>query len=586
MGKSNDEKRRLKEMETPEEKRQRRLEKKRKKYGDDWQPESKANDTFGYDNRDNRFGDANLGEQFVWKKKVDEMVKKGEDPRKLTDPKMLKRRKQDLKEEIVKLKARREEREQEKMMMEEERERLQREREMLQWADWEKKEDKFHQDQAKIRTAKRIKDNRARPIDMLSKNLLLDENFDMEMKEPYKIFRGLPQVEVEELRGEIQANLDLGSDHSDYWAALMVVCDDELERHRSMTDAQAAAQLGDHGINHAVSEDIDTMFTGKTSSELNALDAQIRGHIEQGHAGDVEYWENLLKRLLVHKAKAKLREVHHNLLQQRLRKLTEQGDDTPFNDEGEVAMPEEAEQNDSAAMPPPPPVPGAASVKHKESEKGTFSPKLLPAVPEGDEDLVMDEVEDMEELAMLRKAVAKQEATQLDPTLLASNEGSREDALFNKELAKAKEDGNEAEIEFGDEVDLGDSQYSWNDKFRPRKPRYFNRVHTGYEWNKYNQTHYDHDNPPPKVVQGYKFNVFYPDLIDKAKAPSYHVNPDPDGNPELCVIRFHAGPPYEDIAFKVVNREWEYSHKKGYKCSYDRGILHLFFNFKRHRYRR
>ena len=29
----------------------------------------------------------------------------------------------------------------------------------------------------------------------------------------------------------------------------------------------------------------------------------------------------------------------------------------------------------------------------------------------------------------------------------------------------------------------------------------------GYEWNKYNQTHYDTDNPPPKVVQGYKFNV-------------------------------------------------------------------------------
>ena len=57
--------------------------------------------------------------------------------------------------------------------------------------------------------------------------------------------------------------------------------------------------------------------------------------------------------------------------------------------------------------------------------------------------------------------------------------------------------------------------YWWHEKYRPRKPKYFNRVHTGYEWNKYNQTHYDHDNPPPKVVQGYKFNIFYPDLIDK-----------------------------------------------------------------------
>ncbi len=36
------------------------------------------------------------------------------------------------------------------------------------------------------------------------------------------------------------------------------------------------------------------------------------------------------------------------------------------------------------------------------------------------------------------------------------------------------------------------ASYSWEDKYRPRKPRYFNRVHTGYEWNKYNQTHYEY----------------------------------------------------------------------------------------------
>ncbi len=37
----------------------------------------------------------------------------------------------------------------------------------------------------------------------------------------------------------------------------------------------------------------------------------------------------------------------------------------------------------------------------------------------------------------------------------------------------------------------------------------------GYEWSKYNQTHYDYDNPPPKVVQGYKFNILYHDLVDR-----------------------------------------------------------------------
>merc|ERR1712224_410258 len=53
--------------------------------------------------------------------------------------------------------------------------------------------------------------------------------------------------------------------------------------------------------------------------------------------------------------------------------------------------------------------------------------------------------------------------------------------------------------------------YWWLDRFKLRKPKYFNRVHTGYEWNRYNQTHYDAENPPPKMVMGYKFNIFYPD---------------------------------------------------------------------------
>ncbi|KAK7268284.1 hypothetical protein RIF29_20980 [Crotalaria pallida] len=89
-----------------------------------------------------------------------------------------------------------------------------------------------------------------------------------------------------------------------------------------------------------------------------------------------------------------------------------------------------------------------------------------------------------------------------------------------------------------------------------RKPKYHNRVHTGYEWNKYNRIHYDHDNPPPKAVQGYKFCIFYPDLV--ANAPTYRIEKN-DNDDETCTIHFSAGPPYEDIAFRIVNKEWEYS---------------------------
>ena len=77
---------------------------------------------------------------------------------------------------------------------------------------------------------------------------------------------------------------------------------------------------------------------------------------------------------------------------------------------------------------------------------------------------------------------------------------------------------------------------------------------TGFSWNKYNSTHYDSDVPPPKMVQGYRFNIFYPDLIDKQKTPQYFL--EPGDSTETVIIRFSAGPPYEDIAFKIVNKEW------------------------------
>lgn len=97
--------------------------------------------------------------------------------------------------------------------------------------------------------------------------------------------------------------------------------------------------------------------------------------------------------------------------------------------------------------------------------------------------------------------------------------------------------------------------------------------------------HFDADNPPPKVVQGYKFNIFYPDLFDKTKSPQFFLEQGRETEDTL-IIRFKATAPYEEIAFTIVNREWEMSERHGFKCSFDRGILQLHFNFKRNRYRR
>jgi len=140
------------------------------------------------------------------------------------------------------------------------------------------------------------------------------------------------------------------------------------------------------------------------------------------------------------------------------------------------------------------------------------------------------------------------------------------------------------ETVFTDEAQLERQNFLWSDKYRPRKPRYFNRVHTGFDWNKYNQTHYDIDNPPPKIVQGYRFNIFYPDLLDETQTPTFKVMECED--PDFAILRFKGGAPYEDIAFKIVNREWEINHKHGYKCQFQNGVLQLWFFFKRYRYRR
>ena len=42
----------------------------------------------------------------------------------------------------------------------------------------------------------------------------------------------------------------------------------------------------------------------------------------------------------------------------------------------------------------------------------------------------------------------------------------------------------------------------------------------------------------------------------------------------------------QDIAFKIVNREWEYSHRHGFRCQFNNSIFQLWFRFKRYRYRR
>lgn len=69
-------------------------------------------------------------------------------------------------------------------------------------------------------------------------------------------------------------------------------------------------------------------------------------------------------------------------------------------------------------------------------------------------------------------------------------------ALYEREVAKGENDDEEL---FNVDEEITQVTPSWADIHRPRKPKFYNRVQTGYDWNRYNQVHYDANNPPPKV---------------------------------------------------------------------------------------
>ncbi|KAL5545984.1 hypothetical protein UlMin_005671 [Ulmus minor] len=556
----------------------------------------KSQKVSGYSNDSNPFGDSNLNEKFVWRKKIERDVTQGV-PLDEFSMKAEKKRQKERMAEIEKVKKRREERALEKARHEEEMAILARERARAEFQDWEKKEEEFHFDQSKVRSEIRLREGRMKPIDILSKQLNGSDDFDIEVNEPYMVFKGLTVKEMEELRDDIKMHLDLDRatpTHIEYWEALMVVCDwelaearkkDALDRARVRGERPPAELLAEErGLHPSVEADIKKLLEGKTHSELEALHSHIESQMRSGEAKVVEYWEAVLKRLHIYKAKACLKEIHTKMLRQHLQRLEQPvGGEEKFDIAHDLKSEEEKESdqdNEEAQAYSPEPL--KEDTYEAEEEPGSFSPELL----HGDEnEEAIDPEEDKAILERNRMAVLEEQQRRIQEATVPKPAPAEENLEIKALKTMGAMEEGDAVFGSGAEVNLDSQVYWWHDKYRPRKPKYFNRVHTGYEWNKYNQTHYDHDNPPPKIVQGYKFNIFYPDLVDKIKAPNYSIEKDGNSS-ETCIIRFHAGPPYEDIAFRIVNKEWEYSHKKGFKCTFERGILHVYFNFKRYRYRR
>ncbi|XP_073450805.1 splicing factor Cactin [Aquarana catesbeiana] len=592
----------MKAMETPEEKRARRLAKKEAKERKKRENMGWGKEYMGYTNTDNPFGDNNLLGTFTWSKALE---KKGIGHLAEKDLKERNKRiQEDNRLELQKVKQLRLEREREKAMREQELEMLQREKEAEHFKTWEEQEDNFHLQQAKLRSKIRIRDGRAKPIDLLAKYISAeDDDLAVEMHEPYTFLTGLTVSDLEDLLEDIRIYMELEQGKNvDFWKDMTIITEDEISKLRKLESFGKGPGERREGVNASVCTDVQAVFKGKTYSQLQVISQGIESKIKAGGPNlDIGYWESLLQQLRAYMARARLRERHQDILRQKLFKLKqEQGV------ESEPLFPIVKQEPCS---------PCESSAKNESEQPGPSSDVSVPdesgSVPEGEgkdecgesvlieEDLIQQSLNDYDVGRYSPKLLTNQELP-FDAHIVDFEEDQQRLVLCRQQLQvtgdasesaedifirKAKEGMDGDEARFSVEIPVTSKAYLWADKYRPRKPRFFNRVHTGFEWNKYNQTHYDFDNPPPKIVQGYKFNIFYPDLIDKRSTPEYFLEACQD-NKDFAILRFHAGPPYEDIAFKIVNREWEYSHRHGFRCQFSNGIFQLWFHFKRYRYRR
>lgn len=577
----------LKALETPEEKRARRLAKKEAKGRKDKERMGWDQDYVHYTNEDNPFGDSNLMQSFRWQKKLQrEGLDKVEDRELL---RIQRAKQEEQRRELEKVKQRRMEREREREDRQAQMELEERQRENDKFSKWQQDEDEFHLQQARLRSSIRIQDGRAKPIDLLAKYISAEEEMDVvEMHEPYTYLNGLTVSDLEDLLADIRVyeKIDLDKNR-DFWSDIVTIVNDELHKLHKMdakTQYEEAAERR-QGINKAVAADVQDVFKGKSSEQLAQLQVQIEKKLSVRAEGvDIGYWESLLSQLKAHLARARLRDKHGENLRRKLEMLkAEQGvdvaDDEMPSTSAQLQVKQESTEEDDGD-----------DDGIEEEEMDAASEMLDPALDEykvGNYSPAYRSVDDLDPGTIVMTESEEVSKREIDQS--RALKGSKVDNVMNAEEKalerEAKRGMNSAEeASFAVESAL-EQTYEWSDKYRPRKPRYFNRVHTGFEWNKYNQTHYDVDNPPPKVVQGYKFNIFYPDLIDKKTTPQYTLTPCSD-NKDFCILRIHAGPPYEDIAFKIVNREWEFGYKRGFRCQFHNNIFQLWFHFKRLRYRR
>ena len=337
----------------------------------------------------------------------------------------------------------------------------------------------------------RVREHRAKPIDFLAINLKWSnpagapeedegEGLDIDLEEPYAIFDNITLEETDELEADIRMYLSLEKAEAnlDFWRSMLLVCASVLEERRSERQLGHQLYAERRRASAGVKAQIETLLAGKTYDELAALQGEVQRKLASREPIDVEYWQNLLKELVVWKAKSRLRDMHEIVLRNRLEHLRRRQRDEALNVQREL---EAAARMQKAVN------------ELREPYVRGMSPPLLTNFATADQKVTIAlDADQRRELVIARRAVA---GTRFVPKRHEPEfgGGELEPAPSTTRVAKGDNDAQaeaqyraEAEMtldsdeEFWNDEDVAEfgearQAYLWEDKYRPRKPRYLNK---------------------------------------------------------------------------------------------------------------
>lgn len=429
-------------------------------------------------------------------------------------------------------------------------------------AGWARNEDKFMNAQKYRGALIRILENRYRPADLIcaqvshlqglssvEDDVQFEQLCKFELPSPPKVLRSMSIDELGHFKlemAELSTSPTACSESEDkklsnlYWdlvSKLLVYVLDSLQSDQEISRDERAVDT--------VASDISLIIDGKSDSELCQLHSKVELMLRENQNIDTYYWERVLQELNVRNVESKLDQL----------------------------------------------------TKTFQSARGTISPSsqnILPIHRTGNKRMRSSSSEKVSE--------SKQQCQRLGDDLSISVEGAM----------NATVDGavtNDGDLLSGDnaakvvlrleEVPLNQVKDISNIEISTSriKPKYSAKVITSHFWNKRSRALHSKDNPPPKAVKGYAFEINYPNLPASASTPTYTILQEKDGGKNringlansMCILLFESPAPYQHLAFRIVNSAWDRNinqKSSGFISQFENGVLCLKFQFKQLIYQR